>query len=97
MKKRIVQDCFRNILPEELYNRSKKGFEVPLLKWLLCDLKPMIQEYLLDEVFIKEQGLFNYRELQAIYKQLQSSNPGETTARIWGLLVFQHWYKRFIN
>ena len=97
MKKKIVQDCFRNILPEELYNRSKKGFEVPLLKWLQSDLKPMIQEYLLDEVFIKEQGLFNYQELQAIYKELQSSNPGETTARIWGLLVFQHWYKRYIN
>jgi asparagine synthase (glutamine-hydrolysing) len=31
-QKRILQDTFRNDLPDELYNRSKKGFEVPLLK-----------------------------------------------------------------
>jgi len=97
MKKKILQDTFRNILPEELYNRPKKGFEVPLLKWLRGDMKPMIQEYLLDEVFIKKQGLFNFEEIKSIYNTLQSSNPGESHARIWGLLVFQHWYKRYFN
>jgi asparagine synthase (glutamine-hydrolysing) len=34
MKKKIVQDTFRGILPPELYNRPKHGFEVPLLKWM---------------------------------------------------------------
>jgi len=97
MKKKILQDSFRNILPEELYNRPKKGFEVPLLKWLRSDMKPMIQEYLLDETFIKKQGIFRYEELQSLYNTLQSSNPGETHARIWGLLVFQHWYRGIIT
>jgi asparagine synthase (glutamine-hydrolysing) len=96
MKKKILQDCFQNILPEELYNRPKKGFEVPLLKWLRGDMKPMIQEYLLDEAFIKEQGLFNYAELKILFNTLLSSNPGESHARIWGLLVFQYWYKKYI-
>ena len=32
-RKQIVQDAFRNILPKELYNRPKQGFEVPLLAW----------------------------------------------------------------
>jgi len=94
MKKKILQDCFQTILPEELYNRPKKGFEVPLLQWLRGDLKTMINEYLLDEAFIKQQGIFNYEELKAIYNTLQSSNPGESHARVWGLLVFQHWYKK---
>ena len=31
MKKRIVQDAFRDMLPKELYKRPKHGFEVPLL------------------------------------------------------------------
>ena len=29
MKKRIVQDTFRSVLPDALYRRPKKGFEVP--------------------------------------------------------------------
>ena len=32
IRKRILQDTFKDILPTELYNRPKKGFEVPLLK-----------------------------------------------------------------
>ncbi len=32
LRKRVVQDSFRALLPAELYNRPKKGFEVPLLK-----------------------------------------------------------------
>jgi hypothetical protein len=46
IKKRIVQDAFRDILPIELYNRPKHGFEIPLLDWLRTDLKDMVDELL---------------------------------------------------
>ena len=97
MKKKLLQDSYRDILPEELYNRPKKGFEVPLLKWLRGDMKPMIQEYLLNESFIKEQRIFRPEELKSIYNTLMSNNPGESHARVWGILVFQHWYKKYIT
>ena len=35
LKKKIVQDAFRSMLPEEIYNRPKHGFEIPLLSNLL--------------------------------------------------------------
>ena len=40
-RKKILKDTFRGMLPEELYNRPKHGFEVPLLKWFRGDLKTM--------------------------------------------------------
>jgi asparagine synthase (glutamine-hydrolysing) len=82
-RKRIVQDAFREILPAELYNRPKQGFEVPLLQWFRRDLR--------------RQGLFQYEAIIELRKQLDSGNPGDATARIWALLVFQNWYRQWIK
>ncbi|MEJ0032915.1 MAG: asparagine synthase-related protein [Bacteroidota bacterium] len=39
MRKRVLQDAFKDILPAKLYKRPKKGFEVPMLKWLRNDIE----------------------------------------------------------
>jgi asparagine synthase (glutamine-hydrolysing) len=95
-RKRILQDAFRDVLPAKLYNRPKKGFEVPLLKWFRNEMKSLITDDLLSEEFIRSQGIFEYSEIDKLKRQLFSSNPGDAHARIWGLVVFQWWWKRFI-
>lgn len=96
IRKRILQDSFRDILPRQLYNRPKKGFEVPLLKWFRNEMKSLITEDLLSEKFIQQQGVFEYAEIDKIKKQLFSSNPGDIHARIWGLIVFQWWWRKYM-
>ncbi|MEQ8924272.1 MAG: asparagine synthase (glutamine-hydrolyzing) [Fulvivirga sp.] len=95
IRKRIVQDTFRDILPEELYNRPKKGFEVPLLKWFKKEMQHTIKNDLLSDAFVKEQGIFDVRATRQLKKKLFSSNPGDVHARIWGLIVFQYWWKKY--
>jgi asparagine synthase (glutamine-hydrolysing) len=95
MRKRIVRDAFREFLPAELYNQPKKGFEVPLLKWLRKDMKSLIEDDLLCEKFILEQNIFDYPAITQLKKQLFSSNPGDVHARIWGLIVFQWWWRKY--
>lgn len=95
-KKKIVQDAFRTILPAELYNRPKKGFEIPLLDWFRTDLNNYIFNDLLEPQFIKEQGLFDNEQLQGLRKKLHSSHPGYVQATLWALIVFQHWYKKYM-
>lgn len=97
MRKRIVQDTFREMLPQQLYNRPKKGFEVPLLKWFRKELKSTIKDDLLSEKFIVDQGIFHYPAIQKLVQQLFSSSPQDVHARIWGLIVFQWWWKRNMN
>jgi asparagine synthase (glutamine-hydrolysing) len=97
MKKKIVQDTFRDILPSELYNRPKHGFEVPLLKWMKRELKPLITDDLLNKRFIEEQGIFDHVGVEKLKQQLFSTNPGDSHARIWALLVFQYWWKKHIK
>lgn len=94
IRKRIAQDTFKEMLPAKLYNRPKKGFEVPLLKWFRGEMKSMITDDLLSKSFIEEQNIFNYIEIAKLKKQLFSSNPGDVHARVWGLIVFQWWWKK---
>lgn len=96
IRKKILQDTYRDILPDELYNRPKKGFEVPLLKWLRKDMKSIIVNDLLEDRFIQEQGIFDVKAIQKLKKQLFSSNPGDVHARIWALVVFQWWWKKYV-
>ena len=95
LKKKIVQDAFRHILPKELYNRPKKGFEVPLLQWFRNELKSLILDDLLSDEIIKEQNIFNLSYIQQLKRRLFSTNPGDVHAQIWALIVFQSWYKNY--
>ena len=95
-RKAMLKDAFRADLPEELFNRPKHGFEVPLLKWFRGDLRDLIENDLLSPAFIKAQGIFDPSSIQALIKQLHSNDPGESHARIWGLLVFQYWWKKYL-
>jgi asparagine synthase (glutamine-hydrolysing) len=96
MKKRIVQDAFRHLLPDAIYNRPKHGFEIPLLDWFRKDLWGLINDDLLSDKFVAEQEVLNLGAVQELKKRLHSNNPGDSHATIWALLVFQHWWKRYM-
>jgi len=96
IRKRILQDTYRNLLPSELYNRPKKGFEIPLLDWLKNSLQSELNEHLFDKEKIEAQGLFNWSEIEYLKKQLFSRNPEDSHARVWGLYVFQKWYYKYL-
>ncbi len=96
IRKKILRDSFREILPEELYHRPKHGFEVPLLKWMKGPLFPVIDNELLSREMIQKQGIFNFSEIEKLKKQLFSVSPGEVQGRIWALMVFQYWWKKYM-
>lgn len=95
IRKKVVQDAFKQILPKEIYNRPKHGFEVPLLDWLRGDLRSLIENDLLQDRFIEEQGIFDVSAVRNLKNQLFSNNPQDSHARVWGLLVFQYWWKKY--
>lgn len=95
MKKRIVQDAFRSMLPDEIYNRPKHGFEIPLLDWFRKELWGLINDDLLERNFVAEQGIFNVEETERLKKKLHSNNPEDSHATIWALIVFQYWWKKY--
>ncbi|MGI8892084.1 MAG: asparagine synthase (glutamine-hydrolyzing) [Bacteroidia bacterium] len=97
VQKKLLVDTFGDLLPGELLNRRKQGFEVPLLKWFRSELKSMITDELLEDEFIIAQGLFEVTETRKLKRKLFSSNPDDIHAQIWSLIVFQYWWKKNMN
>ncbi|MGB0881719.1 MAG: asparagine synthase (glutamine-hydrolyzing) [Vicingaceae bacterium] len=97
MKKKILQDAFREELPEEIYKRPKHGFEVPLLSWFRNELRNTIENDLLSDDFIEQQGLFNVSAIRSLKKQLFSTSPEDVQATIWSLIVFNTWWKKYLG
>jgi asparagine synthase (glutamine-hydrolysing) len=97
MKKKIVQDAFSDVLPKELYNRPKKGFEVPLLQWFRTDLKAKIMNDWLSDDYIQQQGIFNVQTIKNLKQQLFSKNPGDVHAQVWALIVFQNFWRKYME
>lgn len=95
-RKKILKDTFKDLLPDELLKRGKKGFEVPLRDWLKNQLWSDIDNIYLSENYIIEQNIFNFEIINALKKQLHSKNPMDSHAKIWAILVFQRWYQNYI-
>ncbi len=96
MKKKIVQDAFRELLPAELYNRPKHGFEIPLLDWFRKELWGLINDDLLEKNFVAQQGIFDVTAIENLKLKLKSNNPEDSHATVWALIVFQYWWKKYI-
>jgi asparagine synthase (glutamine-hydrolysing) len=95
-KKKILQDSYRDILPESVFNRPKKGFEVPLLEWFNGPMRSMFTALCSEEEFIRDQGLLNFQAVQELHSRLYSKNPGDAPSTAWALVVFQHWFKKYM-
>ena len=96
-QKIILRDILKDLVPGKMHQRPKHGFEVPLLKWFRKDLKTMINNDLLADHFIEEQRIFNTASIRQLKKKLYSSNPADTHAHIWALIVFQSWWKKYLG
>ncbi len=85
----ILRQVLYQYVPENLIERPKMGFGVPLAQWLRNDLKDWA-ENLLDEKVLKEQQLFN-AELVRQYWDEHQSGKRNWENYLWDVLVFQSW------
>lgn len=97
IRKKILQEAFRHILPKELYKRPKKGFEVPLLDWLRKGLKTDLERCVFDRNLLADQGIFDHQEVNGLKGKLFSMNPGDSPAKVWALYIFQKWHKKHFD
>ncbi|HNN71705.1 MAG TPA: asparagine synthase C-terminal domain-containing protein, partial [Ferruginibacter sp.] len=94
-KKFILKEIVHKYLPQEMMDRPKMGFGIPIAAWLQKDLKPFVDQYL-DPLFIERQGIFSNGEVQRIRKAFYNGKT-ERAEKIWFLLMFQMWYDRWMN
>lgn len=90
----ILREAMKGILPEEILTRSKMGFPVPVGNWFRNEFKDVVDEYALSERTLS-RGIFNPNFVREI---VAKHNSGENhDERIWFLLNFEMWQRRFID
>ena len=95
-RKRILIDAFKDQLPDRIYNREKKGFEIPIFDWLKTEIKSIFESKLFSKELILSQNIFDYDYIQRLKKEVSSSEIGENVHLIWTLIIFQNWWYRNI-
>lgn len=90
--KRILRDILYRYVPKELMERPKKGFSIPLHKWLK---EPTLREWaesLIDRETLRRQNLLEEEvvwQLWTDYIQRDIWRP-----QIWYILMFQEWMQQ---
>jgi asparagine synthase (glutamine-hydrolysing) len=93
--KHILLETFKDLLPPLLHNRPKWGFEMPIGAWLRKELKFLIDEYLHKDR-VERQGIFDPRIIRDMVSNHMSGRQ-DTSWQLWNLIVFEHWYEKYIE
>jgi len=93
-RKYMLKDILSDYLPKELYERPKKGFMVPIVKWLQGELNWQLKVFT-DETRLKKQGIFNAEYINKMIWELERDNKYARIigSYLWSFFVFQSWYQ----
>jgi asparagine synthase (glutamine-hydrolysing) len=94
-QKIILKESFSDLLPKQIFTRSKKGFELPLQKWLSGQLKNKLENDWLNSDKLIAEGFLTTEEIKNIKNQLFSDSPGDSAARLWAIIIFESWLQNF--
>ncbi len=87
--KKVLRDVLYRYVPQEMMNRPKKGFSIPIAKWLR---QPQLKEWaeeLIHREKIEQQGYLNADAVHAIWDDFLTN--GTWRVQIWYILMFQQW------
>lgn len=91
--KYIFKKAVRSLLPENIINRKKKGFGIPVAVWLKKELKEFILEVLNKDNKMK---LFNQLYIKNLLYQHFSGNI-DNRKKIWTLFMFELWWNEYLK
>lgn len=91
----ILKEAMKDLLPDDILHRPKKGFGIPIAEWLKGRLNSLMHEYLSAER-LRSQGLFDADYVQRLIREHETAAASHHK-ELWTLLVFQLWNENFID
>ncbi len=85
--KHVLKKAVRGVIPDELIDRKKQGFGVPVYEWLFDKLGPVIEAELAD--FCDKSDILDPAAVRTYIRE--SRGPGS-----WYLLNLALWWKEYI-
>ena len=90
--KLVLRDILYRYVPQEMMERPKKGFGIPISSWLREEPLRSWAAELLNETTIRQQGLLNPETVSRIYTDFTERNVFRP--QLWYLLMFEAWMQQ---
>ena len=84
-----LRQLLSRYVPNELVDRPKMGFGVPIGQWLRGDLREWASE-LLDRHLIQQQGYLHPDPIVHMWNE-HTSGKADRSVELWPILMFQAW------
>jgi asparagine synthase (glutamine-hydrolysing) len=87
--KYILKKAMRGRLPDDVIDRPKKGFGMPVAKWVKGELRDFVRDTFAPER-LQRRGLFNVEYVQRLLDE-HERGVADHRKLIWTLLMFEMW------
>jgi asparagine synthase (glutamine-hydrolysing) len=94
-RKHILKETLRTLLPDSILARRKQGFGIPLGAWFRGGLTDLFSD-VLDAPRTKQRGYFEPAFVSRLLRE-HLSGQRDHTLRLWQLLVFELWHRRYLD
>jgi asparagine synthase (glutamine-hydrolysing) len=91
--KRLLIDAVRDLLPPEVYQRRKQGFELPIGRWLAGPLRRRVHPLLSDPVATAAAGLQHLATADVVADCVTAGERVYFT-RLWSIYLLVDWCRR---
>ena len=88
--KYLFRNSIGEMLPRSITSRPKKGFNMPVARWLAGPLRELVEETL-SETRLRADGFFEPRATRRLLEEHYARRADHRKV-LWTLLVFQLWY-----
>ena len=92
--KRLLRLAVKDLVPGPILRRTKRGFGLPLRRWMKEDLAPLVEDVLFDRT-ARERGLFEPSEVRRLVAAVDRRR--DAADRVWTLLVLELWFREFVD
>lgn len=91
--KRVLVESLGKLLPQEILERPKQGFELPFDPWMRGALRKFCEDRLSPER-VEQQGIMRAEEVQKLWKDFLERRSNVSWSRLWVLVVLEDWLER---
>lgn len=89
VSKYLLKEVLYDYVPKEYFARPKKGFSIPLVRWLRQDLKYLLDTYL-SKANVEQAGFVKYDQVAALLHRFEGGED-YLYNRLWALMLLHKW------
>ncbi|MCB0538254.1 MAG: asparagine synthase (glutamine-hydrolyzing) [Chitinophagales bacterium] len=93
--KYLLKQLLYEYLPKEFFDRPKKGFGLPLKRWLKEDLSYLMDKYLSIEI-LNKYNIFDIQEVKII-EQRYKAGEDYLYNKLWQIIILNQWLEKNIG